>query len=76
MPPAIGRIAFSTGLTIFLLALVLLPVLEPDRPEFVADILALIISGIFTLLVFISVRRAASLKMKRRFPPDREPDQE
>jgi hypothetical protein len=61
MAPPISRVAFATGITVFLLALLVLPSLEPDSAEFVADVLALIISGIFLALVVISVRRAAHL---------------
>jgi hypothetical protein len=61
MAPPIARVAFATGLTVFLLALLVLPSLEPDSAEFVADVLALIISGLFLLLVVVSVRRAAYL---------------
>ena len=61
MAPSIGRIAFTTGLSVFLLALLMLPTLDPESPEFVADVLALLISGVFLLLVVISVRRAARL---------------
>ena len=70
MPPAIGRLAFSMGFTIFLLALVTLPFLDPGSAEFVVDLIALGLSAIFVGLIVWSVRRAARLP-SRSFDPKR-----
>ena len=61
MAPSVGRLAFTIGLSVFLLALIILPFLDPSSAEFVADLLALLLSGIFVGLVVWSVRRAAKL---------------
>jgi hypothetical protein len=61
MPPTVGRLAFSMGFTIFLLALVTLPFLDPGSAEFVVDLIALGLSAVFVGLIVWSVRRAASL---------------
>ncbi len=66
MSPYIGRIAFTTGFSVFVMALVLLPFLNSTSPEFVADVLALIISGFFLVLVMWSVRRAARLRIPKK----------
>lgn len=71
MAPTVGRLAFTTGLFVFGLALLLLPFLEPGSPEFVADVLALFFSGIFLAVVVWSVRRAARLR-KIPLPQDRQ----
>ena len=79
MAPPVGRLAFTIGLSVFLLALITLPFLDPGSAEFVADLLALLLSGIFVGLVVWSVRRAARLPMpddasptdqQRDVPPD------
>ncbi len=49
----------------FLLALITLPFLDPSSAEFTADLLALLLSGIFLGLVVWSVRRAARLPTHR-----------
>ena len=65
MAPLVGRLAFTIGFSVFLLALITLPFLKLNSAEFVADVLALFLSGIFLGLVVWSVRRAT------RFPaPD------
>ena len=79
MAPPVGRLAFTIGLSVFLLALITLPSLDPNSAEFVADLLALLLSGSFVGLVVWSVRRAARLPMpddvspagqQRDVPPD------
>ncbi len=64
MAPALGRLAFTMGLTLFLLALIALPFLSPGSPAFVADVLALLISGAFLTLLVWSIRR----EIARRIP--------
>jgi apolipoprotein N-acyltransferase len=59
MDPTVGRVAFTLGFTVFGLALSLLPWLEPDSPEFVVNLLALGMSGLFLLVVIFAVRLAA-----------------
>ncbi len=65
MAPAIGRLAFTVGLTLFLLALAALPALPPGAPAFVVDVLALLISGGFLALLIWSIRR----QVARSTPP-------
>ncbi|MGY4706293.1 hypothetical protein ACVNPS_00860 [Candidatus Bipolaricaulota sp. J31] len=57
MAPHIGRIAFSLGLTVLLLALFCLPFLEPGSAEFVVDLIAIAMATAFLGLVAWSVRR-------------------
>ncbi|WP_322802650.1 hypothetical protein [Thermoflexus sp.] len=64
MAPAISRLAFTMGLTLFLLALMALPSLTPGSPAFVVDVMALLISGGFLVLLVWSIRRAIA----RRIP--------
>jgi hypothetical protein len=61
MAPIVGRIAFNIGFSVFILAVILLPFLDPSSAEFVVDVLAVILSGTFTALVAWSVRRASRL---------------
>ncbi len=79
MAPSVGRLAFTIGLSVFLLALITLPFLDPGSAEFVANVLALLLSGTFVGLVVWSVRRAARLPtpddvspadQQRDVPPD------
>ncbi|MCS6963552.1 hypothetical protein [Thermoflexus sp.] len=57
MAPVLSRLAFTMGLTLFLLALMALPFLSPGSPAFVVDVLALLISGGFLALLVWSIRR-------------------
>jgi hypothetical protein len=60
---------------VFLLALITLPFLDPSSAEFVADVLALLLSGTFVGLVVWNVRRAARLPMPdAAAPPDPQRD--
>lgn len=59
MNPYMGRVALSSGLLIFLLALIVLPALNPESPEYVANILAIIVSGVFLLIVMAAIRLSA-----------------
>lgn len=75
MDPTVGRLAFTTGFMVFILSLLILPTLDADSPEFVADVLAMGISGVFLLVVIIMVRRSAHLpdiKDYRRKDKDRD----
>ncbi|MCK4450653.1 MAG: hypothetical protein KAW49_04975 [Anaerolineae bacterium] len=81
MAPTIGRLAFTIGFSVFLLALIMLPCLDPGSAEFVADVLALLLSGTFLGLVVWSVRRAVRLPTPDDAPPadeqrDAPPDEE
>lgn len=70
MNPLLGQAAFSMGLTIFVMALVVLPFIDRQSPEFVADVLALIFSGLFTLMIVWQVRRAAKIPIAASEIPD------
>jgi hypothetical protein len=59
MDPQTGRMALASGATVFLLALVILPLIDPESPQFVADVLALILSGIFLAVVSVIIWRGA-----------------
>jgi len=75
MAPPVGRLAFTMGFSVFLLALIILPFLDPSSAEFVADLLALFFSGTFVGLVVWSVRRAARIPMPDdASPADRQRD--
>ncbi len=65
MAPTVGRAAFTVGLTILFMAVFVLFFIEPGSPEFVADVIAIIVDGAFIGLVVWSVRRAARLPMDR-----------
>jgi len=64
MAPGVGRIAFTMGVLVVILALIPLPFLPKGSPEFVADVLALIVGSTYLTLVVLSVRRAARLPMR------------
>ncbi len=57
MGPVVGRIAFTVGLFLVILALIPLPFLEWGSAEFVVDVLALIMSSSFLAYVVWRVRR-------------------
>jgi hypothetical protein len=59
--------------TIFLLALISLPFLDPGSAEFVVDLMALGLSAILVGLIVWSVRRAASLPNRSFDPKDKWP---
>lgn len=63
MAPALSRLAFTMGLTLFLLALMALPFLLPGSPAFVVDVLALLISGGFLALLVWSIRREVARRI-------------
>ena len=71
MAPSVGKAAFTVGLTILFMAVFVLFFLEPGSPEFVADVIAIVVDGAFIGLVVWSVRRAARLPMHHRDRPDR-----
>ena len=66
MAPHVGRIAFRLGMTVLVLALIPLPFLHVGSAEFVVDIVALGVSGLFLLLVSLEVRRQARLHLERK----------
>ncbi len=61
MAPAVGKLAFTMGILAIIMALVPLPFLERDSPEFTVDVIALIVASIFLALVVWDVRRQARL---------------
>lgn len=74
MAPAIGRLAFTLGLTLFLLALATLPALPPGSPAFVADVLALLTSGGFLAFLIWSIRREATRSMPSSSQQEEDPN--
>ena len=71
MAPSVGKAAFTVGLTILFMAVFVLFSLKPGSPEFVVDVVAIVVDGVFIGLVIWSVRRAARLP-KRHSPSDHE----
>lgn len=61
MAPAVGRAAFTVGLTVLIMGLCALLYVEPGTPEFIVDVLALVFVTIFLGLLIWHVRRAARL---------------
>lgn len=55
---------FSFGILILFLALIPLPFLDPESPEFAADIIGLVVCLLFLFAVFLDVRRQSSLERK------------
>jgi len=51
------KIAFTVGIFILILALIPLPFLRRESPEFIVDIVAIIVSLVFLGLVIWNVRR-------------------
>jgi len=52
-----GKIAFTVGIFILILALIPLPFLRKESPEFIVDIVAIIVTLVFLGLVIWNVRR-------------------
>ena len=61
MGPVVGRIAFTVGVFLVILALIPLPFLEWGSPEFVVDVLALLMSGSFLTYITVRIYREARL---------------
>lgn len=66
MEPHIGRAAFTVGIFILILALIPLPFLRRDSPEFVVDIVAIIVSlGILGFVIW-DVRKQVRTSKKNK----------
>ena len=61
MAPAVGKLAFTMGILVVLLALVPLPFLDRKSPEFLVDVVALVLGSTFLALVVWDARRQARL---------------
>ncbi len=61
MAPHVGRIAFTLGVFVLILALIPLPFLERGSPEFIVDLIALVAISIFLGFVIWDVRRQARI---------------
>ena len=59
MSPEMGRGFFRIALFITLVAAVLLPFLPSGSPEFVVDVLALVVGLIFVVTIAVLARRSA-----------------
>jgi len=57
MDPSIGRMAFNLGLTFLILAIMPLFIIKTDSPEFVVDVIAIILLTAFLVIVSWDVRR-------------------
>lgn len=71
MGPVLGRVAFTIGLFLVILALLPLPFLEWGSAEFVVDVLALAMSSLFLGYVVWRVRREAQAGQGWRDREDR-----
>lgn len=65
MAPAVGKVAFTIGLTVLFMSVYALFIVEPGTPEFIAVILSLVFVSSFLALLIWHVRRAARLPMHR-----------
>lgn len=61
MDPSIGRVAFNIAILLVVLSLIPLPFLDRDSAEFVVDVLALVISVTFLVIVTWDVRRQVKM---------------
>ena len=66
MNPNLGRLMFNFGILVLLLALIPLPFLDTRSPEFVVDVIGLVVSLLFLLAVYFDVRRQASMELKSK----------
>jgi len=65
MAPAVGKAAFTVGITVLIMGLSVLFCVEPGSPEFVADVLSLVFVTAFLGLLIWNVRRAVRLPASR-----------
>lgn len=68
MEPHVGRIAFTLGIFVLILALIPLPFLRRDSAEFTVSLIAAILSSVFLGFVIWSVRRQVHIL---RVKPDK-----
>lgn len=61
MAPSVAKTAFTIALSVILMGLCALLWIDPESPEFVADILAMTIAGVFLVVLIWHVRRASRL---------------
>lgn len=57
MDPSLGRIAFRLGIMVLSLSILPLFIIDRNSAEFVVDVIAILISVIFLVLVSWDVRR-------------------
>lgn len=68
MEPHVGRIAFTLGIFVLILALIPLPFLRRDSAEFTVSLIAAVLSSVFLGFVIWSVRRQVRIL---RVKPDK-----
>lgn len=66
MDPQVGRIAFNLAILLLILVIIPLPILRRDSAEFVVNIIALIVSSIFLLLVIWEIRRQTRIMKDKK----------
>lgn len=67
MEPHIGKIVFTVGIFILILALIPLPFLRRDSPEFVVDIVAIIVSlGILGFVIWNVRKQVRTFKKNKK----------
>lgn len=64
MDPVIGHLALNLGMVILVLALISLPFVNRDSPEFLIAIFGIVLSGGFIAIVSYEIRREARLATK------------
>jgi len=76
MAPHIGKAAFHLGMTALVLALISLPFLRPGSPEFVVDLIAIVITLIFLGGVTWEVKREARMRQMTSEKDERREDED
>jgi len=64
MDPGIGRLALNLGMVLLVLALMSLPFVDRNSPEFLLAIFGIVVSGGFIVLVSYEIRKEARLATK------------
>lgn len=57
MAPHVGRTAFTMGVFVMVLSLVILPFLEPGSPQFITTLVVIVITSFWLGFIIWSIRR-------------------
>jgi len=60
MDPTLSRIAFTIAMTFLILAIYSLILIDPDSPEFIIDVISIIILTVFIFVVLWETKRELS----------------
>jgi len=66
MQPNLGRIMFNFGMIILFLALIPLPFLDQKSPEFIVDVIGLVVDVVVLVAVYFDVKRQSSLETRKK----------